>query len=121
MERTGCIMMNIPIAFFLENKIDFHGFVRYYQVNGRKDDWVFNHFISSIPRQPVTHCFLCFGGYVRMRVNVVEFLCNKEMRFKDGAYFEPRNWMVATGPVTLPPVEIPMKGFRGFRYSEKLF
>jgi hypothetical protein len=72
------------------------------------------------PTREILYVYLCIGGRVRYRVNFVgtEGPCYKS--FCEELMFV-RAWVLLAGPVVRADRIITMKGFRGFRYTEKLF
>jgi len=72
------------------------------------------------PKRDLLYVYLCIGNKIRFRANFVmsEGPCKKY--FVDEGMFA-RAWIVLAGPVVRPDQPIVMKGFRGFRYTEKLF
>jgi hypothetical protein len=73
------------------------------------------------PKRDVLFVYLCIGNKVRFRANFVVAEGPGEKTFDDGRVMFGKAWIVLCGPVVRPDVEVPMKGFRGFRYCEKLF
>lgn len=73
------------------------------------------------PTKDILYVYLCIGGRVRFRANYVmaEGPCWKH--FNEGIDMYAKAWIVMAGPLERPSSPIPMKGFRGFRYTEKLF
>jgi hypothetical protein len=70
--------------------------------------------------------YLCIGGKIRFRTYYggAEGPCEKD--FGNWAGEGPkkifaRAWVILSGPVERPPVPIAMAGFRGFRYTQKLW
>ena len=73
------------------------------------------------PKHEVQYVYLVIGNKVRFRANLVCYDGPCEVRFRRGNTMFARAWIVLTGPVVRPPHDIPMKGFRGFRYTKELF
>ena len=67
------------------------------------------------------YVYLCIGGKIRYRANFAGTCGPKYMVFDDDKGMYAKVWIVMTGPVVKPDVEVPWKGFRGFRYTQKLF
>jgi hypothetical protein len=79
---------------------------------------------GSCPRRSdLLYVYLCIGGKVRFRAFFAGSQGEGEMTFSDGSKLFGSAWVILGGPVERPPrgQEFPMKGFRGFRYTEKLF
>lgn len=78
--------------------------------------------LSNRPRIDILHCYIVYNGFIRWRCNIAEFLPGQTMYFFSGPCGERevtgRAWMILTAPVIKAPQEIPMRGFRGFRYTE---
>lgn len=121
-------MINVPEAFFshkgkIQGDREKH-FREFYESMGTDrlpSDSCFYHFISTIPVHEVLTAFVCFKGFVQYRAIIVKFLKMEPVFLPSYEHPEPRNWMVTTGPVIKAPTPIPMKGFRGFRYTNNLF
>lgn len=114
-EIPEAIMIHVPNSFFMERSE--RAFRNYYEHMHLHKSGCFYHFISTVPVHEVTTCYVCFHGKIQYKAVVVEYLRNTKP-FPD---FEQRNWLVLTGPVEKPPHEIPMRGFRGFRYTQHLW
>lgn len=84
-----------------------------------KDEWTYWMRLGAIPKREVLYVYLCIGGFVRFRANFVMYDGPGEKEFSTGHIVKARAWVVMAGPLTKG--RIPMKGFRGFRYVEKLF
>jgi hypothetical protein len=76
---------------------------------------------GSKPKKDILYVYLCINNKVRFRANFVmaEGPCDKT--FDDGKQMFARAWIVLAGPLARPDHTIEMKGFRGFRYTQKLF
>ncbi len=120
-QKPEAIMTNIPVSFFLENRLEPDIYVRFYVGQSKSEEPIFYHFISTIPVHDVVDVFICFSGKVQFKCKVVEFMRNKPLILPTYQHKQPRNWMVTGGPVVLPPHKILQPGFRGFRYTKMLF
>ncbi len=72
------------------------------------------------PKRDILYVYLCIGGKVRFRA----FYAGTDsghMIFSDGKEMFAKTWIIMCGPLSKPDYIVPMKGFRGFRYTEKLF
>jgi hypothetical protein len=74
------------------------------------------------PKQDVLYVYLCISYKIRFRANFVGTDSGWKT-FDDGKEMFAKAWVMLAGPVVRPPrgQEPVMKGFRGFRYTEKLF
>jgi hypothetical protein len=78
--------------------------------------------LGSVPRfDELLYVYLCIGGYVKYRCFFAGTHPAGWMTFQDGKQLYGKAWVYACGPVRKAPERIPMKGFRGFRYTHKLF
>lgn len=86
-----------------------------------QEDWSYWMRQGAKPRQAIASVYLCIGNKIRYRANYVmaEGPCYRN--FNDGIQIWAKAWIVLAGPVTKPLRPIPFKGFRGFRYTQKLF
>lgn len=91
------------------------------------EDWTYWMRQGAQPKRDLLYVYLCIGGKIRFRAYYAGTQPGGEMTFGDGAggtkTISARAWVLLAGPVERPmrghePV---MKGFRGFRYTEKLF
>lgn len=67
------------------------------------------------------YVYLCIGNTIRFRANYVMSHGAGQVKFDSGTEMFANAWIVMAGPVVRPVVKIPYKGFRGFRYTPKLF
>lgn len=75
----------------------------------------------SRPRLDVLHLYVVFNGYAQFRVNIMEWRQGDGLTNMYGGKFYAKLWAVCTAPLVIPPRPFPMKGFRGYRYTEGLF
>lgn len=79
------------------------------------------------PTKDFLYVYLSVKGKIRFRCTYVQSYGSGEMKFGDGATMFARAWVVMAGPLIRPehPVYtmevVGQKGFRGFRYCQKLF
>lgn len=85
-------------------------------------DWTYWWKQGNRPKRDETiqHVYLVIGGKIRFR-GLYGGCRSGEHTFSDGETKFAKAWVVMSGPIERPPHPIPMKGFRGFRYTEKLF
>lgn len=86
-----------------------------------QDDTIYWMRQGSQPKREVLYVYLCIGGKIRFRVNYAGSEGSCEQMFDDGTIMYGKAWLILAGPVVKPPRPIVMKGFQGFRYTEKLF
>jgi hypothetical protein len=125
------IITNVPVSFF-EQQVPFWGdlesvgrrmvsFKQWYLQQTDSEHAIFYHFISRVPTQDIASVFICWGGRVQVKCQVVQFIKNQPLHLPTYSHPFPRDWMVTGGPVIAPPHKILQPGFRGFRYSKMLF
>lgn len=79
---------------------------------------------GACPKRDISYVYLCIGGFVKYRAYFGgTHSGNVELTDADGSVrsMYAKAWIVLAGPVERPSHPIPMRGFRGFRYTEKLF
>lgn len=76
--------------------------------------------LGAKPKHEIQYVYINIANAIGYRVNFSTF-SSGEMVFNDGRSMTAKTWCVTHGPIVRVPYKIPMKGFRGFRYSEKLF
>jgi hypothetical protein len=69
----------------------------------------------------LSYVYLCIGGRVRYRSYYAGSSGPQEITFLSGRTMFAKAWVMLAGPHEKAPHEIPLKGFRGFRYCRKLF
>jgi hypothetical protein len=91
----------------------------------RREDWIYSMRQGARPRlaDNIQYVYLCIGGKVRFRAFFAGTSGPCWKKFHDGKQMFARAWVELAGPVERPPRgrEPKMKGFRGFRYTQKLF
>jgi len=73
------------------------------------------------PKYDILYVYLCILGRVRYRINYVGSETGFKKFLNDGEGMYAKVWLITCGPLVEAPQKIPMKGFRGFRYTEFLF
>lgn len=82
--------------------------------------WIFN--LSGQPKYDVLYFYLLFDGAVRYRANIIGFEGkDKTIKCYTGELKYGKIWVQVTAPIIKAIEPVPMKGFQGFRYTEKLF
>jgi hypothetical protein len=69
----------------------------------------------------ISYVYLCIGNKIRYRAYYAGSRGPSEMTFLDGRTMSAKAWIILAGPVERAPTPIKMTGFRGFRYTQKLF
>jgi len=87
-----------------------------------QEDWMYFMRQGAAPKREILYVYLCIGNKVRFRANYVGTETGLKT-FSDGKQMSAKVWIVLAGPLARPPrgQEPEMKGFRGFRYTHKLF
>jgi hypothetical protein len=81
---------------------------------------VWYSFINTIPVHEVVTCYIAWGGKIRYKCAIIEFLENQPLEIGIYSHPTPRNWVVITDPVKCME-DIPFRGGQGFRYTQELF
>jgi hypothetical protein len=87
------------------------------------DDCTYWMKLGSRPKNTdsVQYVYLVIGDKVRFRAYFGGTEGPSYRHFCDDLGLYGRAWVILAGPVERAPHTIEMKGFRGFRYTEKLF
>ncbi|SRR5258706_2216479 len=85
-----------------------------------REDWIYSMRVGTIPKRDILYVYLCIGGKVRFRAFYAGGSTGTK-QFHDGKVITAKAWVELSGPVERPVVPVYLKGFRGFRYTEKLF
>lgn len=123
MEKPEGILITMPVRFFS----DYPGGEPQFRAimdKLNKVDIPWGQTISSIPKHEVLYCYLVFGGKVQYRLNIMSYEKGTSKEFNDGGIirvFRNKNWVNLCAPIIPAPIDIPMRGFQGFRYTEFLF
>ena len=86
-----------------------------------QDDMTYWVKVGNKPKHDILYVYLLIGGKIRFRTNFVMAEGAMEKEFDNGDTMFSKAWIIITGKVTRPTTPIPMKGFQGFRYTQKLF
>jgi hypothetical protein len=88
----------------------------------RQEDCTYWMRQGAAPKHDILYVYLCIGGKVRFRANFAGTESGHKT-FDGGKKMYARVWIVLCGPLERPPrkQEPILKGFRGFRYTQKLF
>jgi hypothetical protein len=87
----------------------------------RPDDYYCMFNLSGQPKYDVLYFYLLFSGAVRLRANIIGYEGGKDLLCWDGKYHHGKCWVQIAAPFTMADEPVEMKGFQGFRYTEKLF
>jgi hypothetical protein len=122
------IALTLPEAFFEDRRTTPAKFKPMFERYMRREDAIWNFKITNLPTLEFQWVYLIFDRQFQYRCNFVMTERNKSKTFYDAPdrkkrHFPPANWILMTGPAVKPPSgeEWPQKGFRGFRYTIKLF
>lgn len=126
MTPPEAILLTLPVSFFKDRGMSCAEFQPYFERLMRHEDSLWNFKLTNLPTLDVTWAYLVFDGFVQYRLILVQYERNVKKVFKDspdgGArVFDACNWVILAGPAIKAPIEIPMRGFQGFRYSKQLF
>lgn len=125
-EPPDAIIITMPIAFFNDRGMTYGEFCKVFERYLKKETGTWNFVKKNLPTQAVAFCYIVFDGFVQYRTNVVQYQRNTTKHFTDAPdgktrSFENKNWIILSGPAIKAPIDIPMKGFQGHRYSKLLF
>ena len=77
--------------------------------------------LPAKPQTEVLYLYLVVEGKVDVRLNIAGYEPGDARECWDKTIRKPKVWAVCTGPVVRPAEPMPMRGFQGFRYTERLF
>jgi hypothetical protein len=77
--------------------------------------------MAQMPKTEVLHMYLLIEGFIRVRLNIVEYIPGTSEICWDSTIRQPKFWAVCSGPVERPPHKLQRRGFQGFRYTEELW
>lgn len=86
-----------------------------------KNPWVYWMRLGNQPKKDFSYIYLCIGGKIRFRTYNGGIRGEMSPTFASGRSMYGKAWVLLSGPVERPRQPFPMKGFRGYRYTEKLF
>lgn len=112
--------------FFEDRGMTPDEFKKVFERHMRQEQSWWNFKLTNLPKHDVLYVYLVFAGEVQYRCILVNYERDTSKSFKDSRdqkirHFTKCNWVLFTGPVVRPNPPIPMKGFQGFRYTDKLF
>lgn len=116
------IIITHPLAFFKEydEKIYLSEMER---MNDPDGDQVWYRVMKNLPTQEFLYIYTCFHGKIQHRTNLAGYVRNTTMTFPrpegGSRTFENANALILCGPFVKCPIDIPQKGFQGFRYVKK--
>lgn len=87
------------------------------------DAQVWYRVMKNLPTQEFLYIYTVYHGRVQHRTNLFGYIRNTTMTFPrpegGSRTFENANALILCGPFVKCPIEIPWKGFQGFRYIYK--
>lgn len=94
-------------------------------------EMIWHQTISGFPQYEILYCYLVFNGKVQYRCNIISY-DEGTKEFTDPRpkgetidvvryTLKDKKWILLGAPVEKAPIEIPMTGFQGFRYSKLLW
>ena len=119
LEPPDGIIITISQAMLKEK--GYRNWLRNYLEAMGKEDWTYWMRQGVQPKHEILYVYLCIGGKIRYRSNFVMSWGPRLVTFKGGKQMFAKAWIVMCGPVVKPVEPIYRKGFRGFRYTQKLF
>ena len=116
------IVVTMPLAFFKEYTIEkFEDEMAAMKTNSL----VWYRVVKNLPKFQTLYCYIVYYNKIQWRTNILEFEKNMTRTFvrPEGGIrtFQNVNAILLCGPTIKAPIDFPMKGFQGFRYSEKIF
>ena len=120
------IILTMPVAFFKDRGVFEDKFFDLFERYMRREDAIWNFRKTQLPTQDVAWVYLLWSGKIQFRLNFVQYERNVAKVFDDSwdgkaRIFPVSNWIILSGPAIPAPYEMPMKGFQGHRYTQKLF
>lgn len=119
-------MVTLPSAWFAKPGAEkgIEAFLEGTRIPGSTHIWATS--LPSMPMHDVAWCYLVWKGKVRWRMNIAGFSSGFKWFAKEGHPGQHqkvyrKQWMELCGPAEKAPEDMPMKGFRGFGYTRKLF
>lgn len=77
--------------------------------------------VGTQPKKDFEWVYFCIKGKIRFKAKYVCSHGPEQKTFLDHRSLNAKAWIVMCSPMHRPHSEIPYKGFRGYRYTEKLF
>ncbi len=102
---TDGIIITISLAMLKEK--GYRNWRRNFLEAMAKEDCTYWMKQGAQPKRELLYVYLCKGG--------------GHKTFSDGSTAYARAWVILAGPLVYPLSPVHMKGFQGFRYTEKLF
>lgn len=120
------IILTLPVAFFKDRGMSYSEFEKMFERYMRREDAIWNFRLTNLPKLDVAYVYLVFEGFIQFRCQLVMYERNVAKKFYDAPdgkvrEFPASNWVLFTGPAVKPESEFKMKGFQGFRYTQKIF
>lgn len=124
-EVSEGLIVTLPRAFFTEEKGAMRRFLsEIHQVN-TIEDYYWYRVMKNLPKRDVLYVYLVINNFIKYRFTYGGIVRDKDFAFHrmDGTFkeFNKANAIILAGPVIKAPMKYPMRGFQGFRYTDKIF
>src|ERR1044072_8408408 len=125
-QPPDAIILTLPVELFKDSEMTTEEFKPVFERFMQNEGAYWNFLLTNLPTQDVQYVYIVFDGHVQYRANLVMYERNKSKSFIDDnsgkvRSFTEKNWVLFAGPIVKPVDPVPMKGFQGFRYSQKIF
>lgn len=117
------IIITLPARFFVE-----YGHEKYLneiKLMNEDETMIWYRVMKNLPIQDFLYVYTIVANKIHHRSQFAGLLRNHTKTFDrpEGGHrtFENANFVMMTGPVVFPDREYQMRGFQGFRYTQKIF
>lgn len=117
---TG-IIRTLPLIYANKAHEAYKGFHRTIAAMERDPDTIMFFALPSRPKHELLHFYVLVDGLISIRFLIAGFKAGEVMECWDGTTRTPGAIAICNGPVSRPRAPIPMRGFRGFRYTQDLW
>jgi hypothetical protein len=121
--KPDAIIITMPASFFQEYTME--KFVYDMDQMNIVDGYVWYMVKKNLPKIITQYCYILYDGKIQYRTEIAQMVHNQTLRFtRPGGTiktFPNANYIELIGPTVKAPYDIPMKGFRGFRYSPLIY